>query len=1070
MVKTIFISIIFLLLCDSVRSQITGHVFSEENRPLSEVNIHAKKGLLSTKTNIAGGFVITLTNIPDTLIFESLNYEPQFAVVWEPKQNVEVHLKVRSYEIEEVLIQTGYQDIAKGRTAGSFSHLDNDALNRSVSPDIISRLEGMVAGLQFNRLQTTDAPSTKPDLRVRGLSTIHGESSPLIILDNFPYEGNLNDINPNDVESVTILKDASAAAIWGARAGNGVIVVTSKHGKATSPFRIGFKANTTISQRPDLFYDRRFIPAHDAVELEKMLFDRGLYQKNDWTAFTPAVEILFALKEGTMDSMTANSRLEQLKAFDVRNDAFRYLYRPLTYMQYGLNAQGGTAKHRYYLSFGLDDNKELQVGDNNKRISTMARNEINLTPDLLLSNTLNFVQSRSTQNGIGLMDLAPIGMGGNPYVYMQLADQSGNPLPVVRNNRKAYTEQAIVNGLVDWEYRPLDELELADNTSDRKEIRINTALTYNIRDFLKIEGRYQYQNSWSTNRNHYSKESYYARHLINRFTQADGSRPVPLGGILDRGMSSFASNYGRLQLNFNKDISGTHFINGIAGVELREDVVKNQGNSRLYGYNDELLTHVTALDFNKAYPLRPNQSSRIENGNSSGSEITDRFLSYYANFGYSFQDKYLLNTSLRWDASNIYGVDFNQKGVPLWSVGTAWNMVKEPFLSNLQNWFSQLRLRATYGWNGNSFRTLSSLPTVRYGALNSITGQPQGNLVSVGNPDLSWEKVETINFGVDFNTVDKRFGGSIEWYRKNSSNLIGEDLLDPTKGFYSTGAGGFNVDNRRNYADLRTTGMDIELNMMPVRGQVTWQSTVLFSVSRNIVTSYYTKTNLPILNYLSTLPPVVEGNSKDQLYSVPWYGLDTEGNPTVLVDGELGIDYDSYFNNLGFEGYNKIGLAISPYFGAWRNGLSFRQFTVDANISWKAGHVFRRSTIEYSNLLGASKLNNMDFLNRWQSPGDEQKTNVPSMPNQANTYRDMVYASSDIVYEDASHVRLQDVSLSYRIPLSMAQKLKLADVRIFFYARNLGIIWKKTQHDIDPDVFSLFPQPKQFSFGFDLNF
>lgn len=1051
-------------------SQITGLVKSAEtNEPISQASLRLIVSNLSAQTDLRGQFVLQARNFPDTLLVSSLGYHPERIPISQKQQSFSIYLRSDTKEIEAVIVKTGYQDIRKQQAVGSFSHMDNEMINRSMSPDIISRMEGMVAGLQFDRSVSSDAPASKPDLRVRGLSTIHGETYPLIILDNFPFEGNLNDINPNDIESITVLKDASASSIWGARAGNGVIVITSKKGQVSPKLNIGVNINATTSSRPDLFYDRRFIPASEAIELEKMLFEKGLYQKNDWTAYTPVVETLFALEEGRLDSATANSRIESFTEYDIRAEATEHLYRPLSYRQYALNASGGSEGHRYYLSMGVDKNDELVVGNDNRRITVLARNELDLGSKFTLSNTVSFVENSAAQNGIGLLELAPTGMSNNPYVYMRLTDDSGDPISVVRNNRKAYTEQAVQVGLLDWEYRPLDELKLADNTSKRKEVRFNAALTYRITDFLSVEGRYQVQNAETTGRRHYAQDTYFARHMINCFTQSDGTRPVPVGGILDRSSSSFLSNYGRLQANLDRDM-GDHHVSGIIGAEIRQERNISHGNSRLYGYSDELLTSISTLDFTKAYPLRPNQSGRIENGNTPGQQITDRFVSYYANISYSFKDRYLSHTSIRWDASNIYGVEFNQKGTPLWSLGVGWNPLKEPGADQLLPWFSDMKLRATYGLNGNSFRTLSSLPTVRYGAVNGITGQPQANLISVGNPDLSWEKVETINIGLDFNMVNQVLGGSVERYIKNSSNLIGEDLLDPTKGIYSTGGTGFNVDSRRNYADLQTTGWDVILSIRPIRGKATWQSHILFSTVENRVTNYYTKTNMPILSYLTGIPPVVEGNSKDQLYAVPWHGLDREGNPLVMVDGILGTDYNAYFNNLTYDGYSKIGVRIAPYFGAFRNSFEWNGLKIDANITWKAGHVFKRSTVEYSNLLGPARLNNIDYLSRWQGEGDEHKTVVPSMPSQANSYRDAAYASSEVIFENASHIRLQDIGVSYTIPKALAGRWGISKANVHLYAKNLGLIWKRTTFDLDPDVFSLYPQPKQLSVGFNLIF
>lgn len=1043
---------------------IKGTVYSESsNTPISGVTILLKSNSRQFSTDEFGEYIITNINNNETLVFSYLGYETQEIFVSELSEiTLDVYLKNVIDDIEEVIVNTGYQKLPKERVTGSFSVVDNELFNRNPSGDLISRLEGVTNGLLFEMPSSNDAPSSNPNLRVRGLSTIHGESRPLIVLDNFPYEGDIKNINPNDVESVTILKDAAAASIWGARAGNGVIVITTKKGMLDSAPVINFNTNRTITNKPDLYYNQSQLPPNEYIELEKIMFQRGLYKKNDWTALTPAVELLFEKEDGLIDESTANLRLEELKKYDIRNEASSYLYRKGISQQFSLNVMGGTKKHQYYISAGYNNNSRSSYGDDDRKLTLNAKNSFELIDNLTINSSVTYVKNNANSNGITYFSLNPSGHS-NIYSYARLLNEEGTSLPIIKYNRLVYTDKALDLGLLDWHYRPIDELSINDNQSSSDEIKVNTSVNYQFFKAFNAEVLYQYQNYGSRVNNHFSEESYTARNLINSYTQLDGTRPIPLGGILDKSSSLYEAHYGRFQLSYNTNFNKLHEVNVLGGYEVRQEFDKSFGQSRLYGYDDDILTYSTNLNFDDNFLLRPNLSGRIPYGSSSGSEVIDRFVSYYANLSYIYNNKYSLTASTRWDASNIFGVSFNQKGVPLWSTGASWTLSNEPFF-NL-DWVSYAKLRMTYGANGNVVRSVSALPVLTYfGIFNITTGLPAGTISSVGNPDLKWEKVNIINLGLDYSLLGGRLSGSIEWYRKNSVDLIGEDLLDPTTGVFYTGVV-YNIENRRNYASLKTSGVDVELKSVNLKERFRWETSVLFNYSQNKITDYYTRQNARAIDFLQGTPPVVEGVSKESLYAIPWYNLDETGSPLVLVEGELSRDYDAYFNDLEYEDLINVGSYIPPFFGSLRNTFNWSSFSIDFNLVWKFGHKYRRKSINYNDLFGSSHVMHSDYIKRWQSPGDELTTNVPSMPEVGSLRRDQAYVFSEALIESGNHIRLQDVNFSYRLPDKYCKAIGLRQVDVFTYLRNFGILWKESKNQLDPDVQSLFPSPFQFTFG-----
>lgn len=1055
-------------------AEVRGRVADSLGNPLVGATVRVldasgKRTNLQAATDGDGRFV--LQNVPESFQLEIsfVGYRTRRVTSDRVNQGAIILQAIpANLEAVEVMVNTGYQTLPKERATGSFDYIDANLLQRSVSMDILSRLEGIASSFSYELPRTTSnrEPSTTPNLRIRGLSTIEGETEPLIVVDNFPYEGNINHINPNDIESVTILKDAAAASIWGARAGNGVIVITTKRGTISRKPIINVNSSLSIAERPDLYYSPMLLPASDAIDLERTLFNRGVYgNKNDWTAYSPAVEIFFALKEDLIDEATAASRLAALNRYGIREQAQRYLYRESIKQQHAMDVSGGSENHLYFLSAGWDNNKNSLRGERFERITLNAKNEFRPISQLTVSTSVNYLIGRTFDNGISMAELSPRGMS-SIYSYARIADENGAALPLVKNNRFTYTEGATELGLLDWHYRPLDELLLNDNSLNTQEIRLNTAMNYQFLKGLHAELRYQYQRQGNASTKHFAEESYFARNLINSYTQSDGSRPIPLGGVLDKSSSHFTSHYGRFQLNYNRLWSERHQLHGLAGFELREEQNVGGGSFRLYGFDDDVASYATNLDYHSSFQLRPNASNWIPSNISAGNSIIDRFVSYYANLGYTANNKYIFSGSIRWDASNIFGVAFNQKGVPLWSVGAAWNATEEPFI-NL-SWVNLLKLRATYGANGNVVRTLSALPVIEFGHTNSASRIPSARLTSVGNPDLSWEKVSSLNLGLDFALLSRRVSGALEWYSKQSSNLIGNDFIDPTTGIVTSRTGSTNMIHTRNYANMSTQGVDFELITINLQSAIRWETNILLNYVHNKVTNYRGRTNIPIADYFSEYPIpgiAIEGDPKDQIYALPWHGLDGTGAPLVMVDNALGTEYNTFFNNLSPHDLDKVGVSVPPYFGSIRNTFSWRGWSASLNLLWKAGHKVRRESIAYDLLFSSGTATHTDYLQRWKQPGDELLTNVPSMPANTNLRRDQAYLFSTALIERGDFIRLQDVNLSYQLPQKAMHAIGLQQVTLYGYVRNLGIIWKHTNERLDPDVRALYPQPLQVSFG-----
>lgn len=1062
--RLIFITI-FLLLFTSVQAQVNGVVQSAESKePLIGATVTLLKAGNSTMTDDQGRFSLAMGAVADTLLVRYIGYvEYKLAVNIGQTEAIIVNLTVDQNSMEEVVINTGFFQVPKERATGSFTYIDNKDLNRVVGGNILQRLEGIASGVQF-----TNANGESPsDIRVRGLATIQSDETPLIVVDNFPYEGDINTINPNDIESVTVLKDAAAASIWGARAGNGVIVITTKQGRYGQKAQVSFNSNVTIGEKPDLFYSQNRLPSATVMEIEKEKYERGGFylEHAQQRPFPEYVELLIQKDNGTISEEDFLLKESVLRNTEVREEALKYLYRPSVYQQYAINVKGGGESYRYYFSAGQDRNRSNVIGNENQRLNLSLQNTFQPMKGLELTAGIWYTQQNAQNNGLSLNDL---NAGGSVYLspYIRLRDEEGNGLPIVKEYRLPYVNTAMENGLLDWSYRPLDEVALADNRSKSTEIRFNGGLKYSFLSHFNMNATYQYVKSNGQSISFYDKDSYYVRNLVNRFTQAKGERIIPYAAIYDHESNNEAySHSGRAQLNYNQIFDGLHSISALGGMEVREFVQHGIPGYRLYNYDSDLLIGSALYDYTKYYPANPYGSFRIPLFNTRRTRFTDRYLSYYGNLSYTYKERYILSGSARWDGSNLFGVKSNQKGTPLWSIGGSWELSKEDFYQ--LDWLPYLRLRTTYGSSGNVNKNVSAYPTIQHMSPDNISGMANARLLSTGNPSLRWEQVNTLNFGLDFSSKSRRIGGGFEYYIKHAKDLIGPDYLPPSTGVITGGTA--ISSNLINYANLKTKGWDLQLNTRNLTGVFQWNSSILVSYVKNKVAKFNTQNVSTIGFYTSNNPPPSIGISRDMLYALPWHGLDAgTGMPIIYIEGEVSDDYKTYYDNYKVEDLVQAGLSIPPLYGSLRNEFKFKRFSASALITWKANYVFRRNSSTSVNY----GVYHQDYLKRWQKAGDEKFTNVIVHPGTDMAFQ--VYSSfreSEALITKADHVRLQDFNLSYVVPFKRVTNSFIQDIRLYAYARNLGVLWKANNYNIDPDYpYSDYIQPKTYAIGIQVIF
>jgi len=1058
---------------------VSGKVIDEKGQPLAGATIKIKNSNFQTSTNEHG--VFRLDNIPDSaiLVVSYIGFKSKEVRIRKGASNIVITLESDASSLKEVVVSTGYQDIPKERETGSFDLVNNELVNRRVSTNILDRIDGITSGVYFNGTadNSINASGYSPrnsGINIRGQSTINASVDPLIVVDNFPYAGQISNINPNDVESITILKDAAAASIWGANAANGVIVITTKKGRLNQKMRVELNASVTVGNKPNLFYDKNFLNSSDYIDVETYLFKQGYFDNDlsntySYPALSPVVSLLAQARDGTISEASATNQINALRQNDVRNDFEKYVYQKSVDQQYSLGINGGGSDYTYALSVGLDNNRDNLIRNGFDRTTVKSTNAYTPFKNLTLTADLNYSQNTTfLNNAYGYGDLSAYAMGNGEYntlyPYAQLADSKGNSLIIPKNYGSSYINSTQAEGFLDWNFRPLDEIKNSDNTTKVNDLLLRFSALYKIIPQLSAQIQYQNEHQIVDLHNFQSQDTYYTRNLINEFAEYTPGSPInyifPLGGILNSGNYDWESDNLRAQLNYNQSFK-KNVITAIAGSELRQQ--KTDGyNSTSYGYNNNYGTAVSQLNYNTYYNTNPSGSNLIPAPQAGTAESLYRYLSYFANAAYTYDERYVLNLSGRKDGANLFGAKTNDKITPLWSAGLGWNASKESFYA--VGWLPYLRLRATYGFNGNVYNGTAYLRG------NYTTAPTTGaNAILIAdppNPELRWERVKNINFGLDLGTKGDRITGTIEFYRKD-----GEDLVEPTPLATQTGFTTFTA----NTANTKSHGTDITIQSRNLTGALKWNTTLLFSTLDDKLTKYDVASTSSSIQVTGGIPGIV-GYPLYSIFSYKWAGLDpANGNPRGYLNGQVSENYSGIINNYAPANLVYNGSARPTVYGSFRNDFSYKGFSLSANIKYELGFVFRRPSItgNYTDIL--TYYANSDYDNRWQQPGDELHTNVPSLIYPGDNNRSEFYTYSQVLVQSGNNIRLQDIRLGYDIPASWLRNKPFQRLQVYAYANNIGIIWRENKYGIDPDAYGFglthtLPNPFTISFGVNANF
>jgi hypothetical protein len=538
---------------------------------------------------------------------------------------------------------------------------------------------------------------------------------------------------------------------------------------------------------------------------------------------------------------------------------------------------------------------------------------------------------------------------------------------------------------------------------------------------------------------------------------------APYGAILTRDAQSIISQNGRLQLNYNKKV-GDHQMVVLAGTEVRQISTVIDGYTT-YGYDEENLRSGKP-DFMNGYPNFISGNNQFLPSRLRADELLNNFVSLFGNAAYTYKNKYTLSGSVRKDMSNLFGVKTNEKGVPLWSAGASWNLSEESFY-NLA-FLPYLKLRTTYGASGNLDSRKTAVLTLQSAGSAFYTGFPQSVISQFPNNELRWERVNMFNIGADFGLINNVLSGSVEYYHKKGRDLFGTDDMDYT----TTGIARIT----RNVADMVGNGIDVELRANLIDRTFKWSQQLNFSYNTNKVTKYLLRSTSGgdyVSDGLKLAPLPLVGQPVFAIVSHRWAGLDPlTGDPQGYLNGQVSKDYKAFIGaNSKISDMVFSGSATPTVFGNFMNTLSWKELSLTVNLSYKMGHYFRRQSVNYSTLVSSSgNGGHADYAQRWQQPGDEKHTNVPSFIYPNNADRSGFYNMSEILVSKADHIRLQFVNLAYSLKKSHWSKLPVEQVQFFANGSNLGILWRANKFGIDPEYNNEFNPRASFSLGLKADF
>ncbi|MBS7253805.1 SusC/RagA family TonB-linked outer membrane protein [Flavobacterium branchiicola] len=1094
---------------------IKGKVTDASGVPLPGATVMAKGTKTAVLTDFDGNFSIEMPANSDRLLISYVGMETKEIGIGNTAPTIV--LNELGQNLKEVVVTTGYEKTSKRTFTGAISKISGTELKVEGVVDVSRMIEGKAAGVTVQNV--TGTFGTAPKITVRGSSSIFGDTKPLWVIDGVVQEDIINvtfadlasgnsatllsssvaGLNANDIQSIEILKDASATSIYGSRSLNGVVVVTTKQGRRDSPLKVSYSVENTVRTVPSYTqYD--ILNSQESMSVFQEMRQKGyLDLSSSYTGrFGGAYNILakeinrYNESNGQFGVKNEQPNINQfLKKYELANtDWFNVLFRPSITQNHSLSFSGGGKNNTFYASLGYYTDPGWTVADNVKQLSSNLKGTFYINDKLNV--TLSALGSIRNQQAPGAYESKKDLVFGkttrdfdiNPFNYvlstsrtLRPYDDNGN-LEYYQNN---WAPMNIVN-------------ELENNTLDIKvndmrfqldlDYKINKNLTYNL------TGSARYAN---TSREH---KIYEGSNVVGAYNAGVGNNVntqiqkdnvflyqnpndltapkvsvLPSGGFLRKYTNDMTSYNIRNSITYRNTIKDKHELEGFFGTELRS-VDRN---------NDSFTAAGIQYDKGLTPFIDPRIIEKIVNGGDSYydfGEERERTVGFFGKVGYTYDRRYTASLTGRYDGSNRQGDTGSSRWLPTYTVSGKWNVAEENFLKNNET-INTLALRASYGLTATAGPATNSLAIYKSFITDRFNLSDRENAITIEdlqNKDLTWEKQYETNIGVDLGMFNNRVSLVTDIYRRKAFDLIDYVI--------TSGVGGEAIKQGNN-ADMETKGLELGITTQNIiTNNFRWSTTLNFSVYDQKITKLANKPSA--FDLVDSNGGNTVGHPRNSIYSYQFTGLNNQGLPTFnLQEGAenniTGADFQDtkdVTNYLKYEGSiepNKsVGLA---------NTFTYKSWSLYVFVVGSGGNKVRLNPV-YSNEYNDLTVFTKEFTNRWINPGDENRTNVPviadKLLNRNYGDRDLqiaynTYNFSDVRVADGDFVRLKNVSLSWEFPSDYKRKLGLSTFTLKGSAVNPWLIYSdKRLNGQDPEFRNTggvaFPITSQYTFSINVSF
>jgi len=1087
----------------AIQRTLRAKVTNQAGEPIPAATVSVRGTSQSTKTDAEGVFVLMDVKDSDVIIFSSVGFQQVTLPV------SQVGASVMMPEIVSVLddvVVTGYQTINRKLFTGAATQVKMDDIKMEGVVDVSRMLEGRVAGVSVQNVSGTFG--TAPKIRVRGATSISGENKPLWVVDGVVLEDVVNvsndqlssgdpltllgssvaGINANDIESFEVLKDASATALYGARAMNGVVVITTKKGKSGKA-RVMYNGNFSSYLKPsyrtyDIMNSADQMSVYLELERKGWLNHSTTSTAKDGGVFAKMYDLINIYDE-TSGQFGLRNTPEAQNAFLTRyananTDWFDLLFNNSFVQEHAVSISSGTENAQHYFSTSYYNDSGWTIADRAQRYTANIRSNYNLSDKVKLGTIVSAsVRNQDAPGSNTRVDDAVRGeytrdFDINPFSYalntsrtLTAYDENGN----LEYFRRSYAPFNILNELEnnslnvrvmdlklqgDVGYKFLEDFEFNVLGSMRY---VKTGRDQRVTEYSNMAQAYRA--NWSSSV--VSNNPYL--YTDPDFPIAEPMVVLPQGGLLHITDDEMVNFYMRNTLKWNREFDAKHTVSAFIGQEIKY-ATRRRNYNRGYGYQFDS-GGVPFTDYRIIKQLLESSDNYF-----GLNEWYDRYAAFFVNANYAYDRRYVANLTFRYDGSNQMGMSTTARWLPTWTLSTAWNIDEEKFMENVHA-IDFLKLRGTYGLTASMGSATNSSAIFRDGStfrpnLSELESSIQ--LVSLENSELTWEKQYEANVGIDIGLYRGKLNFSADYYNRNGFDLIGS---------YRTSGIGGQAFKQANYADMKSHGVELTLGGKILnKSDFKYSANLTFGYNKNKITNLK---NTPVI-YSMVVPTggVKEGGAVRGLYSIPFVGLDPfTGIPSYITEtGRPGVNVNmqsSTTDILIYEG------SVDPLVtGGFSNTFNYKQFSLNVFFSYQTGNKIRLNPFYRSMYSDISAMPN-EFFDRRVLIGDEQFTNIPSILEfreytelgAAWPYNTYNYSNYRVV--DGSFIRLKTVSLGYTMDERLVKALGVNSLSFNLHGTNLFLLYSdKRLRGQDPEFFNAggvaLPMPQQFTLSLKLGF